>query len=97
MERNRTYFVSDVHLGLQVADPAAAETSNLPPRLRTAISCWGVNFSAMAVHLLFANYIIFLHNLKNYIIKHYIFQEKRTDSANCSRLCKKAADNVNYL
>lgn len=32
-----------------------------------------------------------------YIIKHYIFQEKRTDSAICSRLCKKPADNVNYL
>ena len=25
MERNRTYFVSDVHLGLQVADPAGRE------------------------------------------------------------------------
>ena len=25
MKRNLTYFVSDVHLGLQVADPAARE------------------------------------------------------------------------
>ncbi len=32
-----------------------------------------------------------------YIIKHYIFQEKNADSANCSRLWKKAAANVNYL